>query len=97
MFLQFLASGAVTVLGAQMLLCTFSCIRHRMPVGAILNWLAGIALIKCVIAVGETRKTAVAGIREAFDTLPKWTKMRKSAENTNRMKKPRTRNGNENS
>lgn len=40
MFLQFLASGAVTVLGAQMLLCTFSCIRHRMPVGAILNWLA---------------------------------------------------------
>jgi hypothetical protein len=47
MFLQFLASGAVTVLGAQMLLCTFSCIRHRMPVGAILNWLAGIALIKC--------------------------------------------------
>lgn len=35
-----------------------------------------------VIAVGETRKTAVAGIREAFDTLPKWTKMRKSAKNT---------------
>lgn len=46
MFPRFLASGAVTVLGAQMLLCAFSRVRHRMLVGAILNWLAGIALIK---------------------------------------------------
>lgn len=47
MFLQFLISGAITILGAQMMLYTFSCIKHRMPVMAVLNWLAGIVLIKC--------------------------------------------------
>lgn len=30
-----------------MMLCTFSCIKHRMPVMVVLNWLAGIVLIKC--------------------------------------------------